>query len=312
MEKKLKEKVDALTAFENYCMENQSVWAFLIAFVNSVTALGVKIQSIFTTESQQEENNKGVTRTKQQKKQDMANEAVAVSQGLQAYAISISDMELFELMSRPYSHIMKSKDSPAIASCQLVRDTAIALPAEAIEPFGISEAVLNTLSQSITDFKDAAPTTRNVIAHKTVLTNNCAQLVNEGNMIMRKQLLKIGRQFKKTNPDFYAGLVANAKVGSHAVHAKIRIKLYDDVTSAPLANATVSISGTELSGMTNSKGACTITRVPQGQRTVSIVLSNYIPMELEINFQRGHSATRTVQLSPAFDIPAVKEAERVK
>lgn len=312
MKKTLKSQVDTFTAFEKFCNDNQSIWNGTVAFGDGVTALGVKTQSIISTESQQEENNKGITRTKSERKMDMANEAVAVAHALQAYAISVEDSTLYELMSVVYSTIMKSKDSAAIASCELVYDTAHGLAPAAILPFGISAAVLTTLQQTITEFKGTAPATRNVVTHKTVLTNNCMELVSEANTIMRDQLLKLGRQFKKTHPDFYEGLVANAKVIYTSVHAKIRIKLFDDVTSKPLANAQVTVSGTELMGTSNAKGECTVNRVPAGKREVSISLEKYIGMTLTINFQRGHSVTRTVEMAPAFDIPALKETVKEK
>lgn len=312
MKKHLKEQVDAMNAFKQFCNDNQLAWQLVVAFANALTGLDVKIQSILNTESQQEENNKGVTRTKTEKKEDMANEAVAVAHALQAYAVSISDATLYDLMSVVFTTIMKSKSSSAISSCQLVHTTASGLPLIAIEPFGISNVVLNTLRDSIAVFALASPTTRNVITNKTVLTDNLTTLVDEGNVIMRKQLLKIGRQFKKTNPDFYNGLVENAKVITNNVHAKIRLTILDDVTNLPLADTDVEIEGTDLRGKTNSAGKITLSKVPAGKRNVIISKANYIGMTLEqVNFQRGHSITRKVEMSPAFDIPAETVAKKV-
>jgi hypothetical protein len=315
MKKHLKEQVDAMNAFKKFCNDNQIVWQLVVGFANSLTGLGVKTQSIISTESQQEENNKGVTRTKAQKKEDMANEAVAIAHALQAYAVSISDATLYDLMSVVFTTIMKSKDTAAISACQLVFDTASGLPIDAIEIFGVSDAVLNTLRDSITIFSAASPTTRNVKTNKTVLTGSLTKLVDEGNTIMRKQLLKIGRQFKKTNPDFYNGLVENAKVIGNNVHAKIRLTVLDDVTNAPLVDADVVIEGTSLRGKTDSKGKITLSKVDAGKRNVIISKANYTTMTLEqVNFQRGHSITRTVELSPAFDVPAetIAKKETVK
>lgn len=312
MKKKLKEQADALLAFENFCNEpaNKPIWDSLLGFANGVTALDVKNQSIITTESQQEENNKGVTRTKTETKTDMANETVAVSHALQGYAISIGNQELFSLMSKSFSTIMKSKDTPAIASCTLVFNTASGLPSAAIEPFGISTTVLDTLNQSILDFKNMAPATRNVITNKTVLTDNCSQLVKEGNTIMRLQLLKIGRQFKKTHPDFYAGLVANAKVISSSVHSKIRITAEAGDPAFAVQGAAVSVSGTSLTGTTDANGKCTVSNVPAGERDVTVTKGD-MSVTKKFKFQRGHSITTTVNLSN-FDVPAVKEAWKQK
>jgi hypothetical protein len=127
---------------------------------------------------------------------------------------------------------------------------------------------------------------------------------------MRKQLLKIGRQFKKSNPDFYAGLVANAKVINNNIHSKIRLTVFDDVTEKVLDKALVVIDGTTIQGQTDAKGKITLSKVPEGKYNVIITKDNYIKMVLEdVVFQRGHSITRTVGMSPAFDVPAEKMAK---
>jgi hypothetical protein len=313
MKKSLKTYYDAFVAVQNYCNQHHAVWQFLLAFVNAFTAFGLKIQSITTTESQQEEDNKGVTRTKAEKKIDLANEATAVAQAMQAFARQKGDNALYSLMEIPYSEIMRSKASEAISKGELIVSTIDQYSMEELAPYGISDAVKETLVSAIEAFRQAAPTTRNVITRKTVLTNNCEQLVKEANSIMRLELLKLGRQFKKTHPDFYEGLVANAKLMNHTIHAKIRLKATDEATGLPVTGGLVTIEGTGLTGTFNSKGECTVTLVPKGKRNVTITHPNYDTMVLpQVNFQRGHSITQPVTLIPQYDLPPVKEPVEVK
>lgn len=313
MKKNLKMYYDTFRAVQNYCNQHNVVWQFLLAFVNAFAAFGVKIQSIETTEAQQEEDNKGVTRTKAEKKQALANEATAVAQALQAFARQTGNNELYSLMDIPYSEITRAKASEAISKGELIVSTLGNYPMEELEPYGISDAVKETLVQAIDSFRSAAPTTRNVITRKTVLTNNCEQLVKEANTIMRIELLKIARQLKKTNPDFYQGLVANAKLINHTVHAKIRLKATDDATGMPIVGGEVTIEGTALTGTFNERGECTITLVPAGKRNVTISHPNYDNKVLpQVNFQRGHSITKAITLIPQYDIPPVQEPARAK
>lgn len=313
MKKTLKMYYDAFRAVQNYCNQHNTVWQFLLAFVNAFAAFGVKIQSIETTEAQQEEDNKGVTRTKAEKKQDLANEATAIAQALQAFARKTGNNELYSLMEISYSEIMRAKASEAISKGELIVSTLGEYPMEELEPYGISDAVKETLVQAIDSFRSAAPTTRNIITRKTVLTDNLEQLVKEANSIMRIELIKIARQLKKTNPDFYAGLVANAKLINHTVHAKIRLKATDEATGMPVTGGLVTIEGTSLTGIFNDRGECTITLVPAGKRDVTISHANFETMVLpQVNFQRGHSITKPVALIPQYDIPPVKEPAKAK
>lgn len=300
MDKKLQESVDSFNAFTRFSKDNETIWTPVTAYGTGLTALELKVKTILTTESQQEENNKGVTRTKDEQKIEMANEAVGVAQAQQGYAMSIGDSTLFDLMSTPYSSIYRVKNPSAIAAAQLIYDTAKALPIVSLQPFGISAAVLDTLKTSIENFTAVAPSTRNVKAHRLVLTKNLTKLVKEANTIMRKNLLKIARQFKKTNPDFYAGLVANAKVIASSTHAKIYLTVSDQKTGVPLTGALVEIEGTVLKGLTDMKGKCTVTRVPEGIRNVTVKKTDYdVATLFAVEFKRGKSVRRIVTMVPA-------------
>lgn len=305
MKKSLKEVFDMIQAVDSFCESTRPVWQATPAMVTAVNSLGIKKQSIIVTESQQEENNKGVTMTKREKKIALANETTAIAQGLQAYGSQHNNPEVYELMDIPYSRILRDKDSAAIAAATLVLMTGQGIPAEQREAYGISDAVLDTLAESIAHFSSASPTTRNVITRKTVLTDNCFTLVKEANTIVRKQILKIGRLFKSANPDFYAGLVANAKVQNHNVHAKIRLTVTSGDAEMPVQGAVVTVEGTPLTGLTNNRGECTITLVPAGKRNVTVSHPNYHELVISgVNFQRGHSITKAVNLVPQFDMPA--------
>jgi len=299
MEKKLQQSVDSFNAFTKFSRENELVWISVTAYGIALTALELKVKSIIVTESQQEENNKGVTRTKDEQKSEMANEAIGVAQALQGYAISIGDNDLFDLMSTSYTNIYRVKNSEAIAAAQRVFDTASALPIASLQPFGISATVLTTLKTSIENFIAVAPSTRNVKAHRLVLTKNLTQLVKEANTLMRKNLLKIARQFKKTNPDFYAGLVGNAKVIRHTLHARLRLTVTDAKTKNVLPGALIEIEGTELKGMTDMKGKCTVTLVPAGMQTITVKKTGYeVYVMKDVEFKKGKAVTAAIAMEP--------------
>ena len=191
----------------------------------------------------------------------------------------------------------------------MIHDTAKKIPIANVTPFGLSDAVILSLSTSIAQYKEDAPATRTVITNKTALTEQVATLVDEGNTIVRKQLLKVSRQLKTTEPVFYTGLVASAKLMRNNTHAKVRITALEEDLNY-VENAQVTISGTNMTGMTDAKGGCTLTKVPKGMREVSVTKANYITWNANINFQNGHSITRKVIMNKTnFDVPAVVQAK---
>ncbi|MBK7853553.1 MAG: hypothetical protein IPJ79_00315 [Bacteroidetes bacterium] len=297
MQKKLKEQVDAFVAFVKFCKDNNIVWQNVEAFVTMLAGLELKIESIDSTEEAQEANKKGVTLTKRQKKTAMASQADAVALTAQSYARSKNDNELYSELAVNYSGILGAKDQEALVTSQRVYNIVNALPKEDLEKFGITEAVLDTLSDAIDVFAAVRPTTRNVKTRKEALTKNCKQLVSEGNDIMRKDLLKIGRQFKASHPDFYFGLVANAKVISSNIHCKLRITAKDSRTELPLTGAIVDIEGTGLQGVTDMKGKCTVTMVPAGKHAIALMKTGYERTVIEdVDFRKGKSTTLTANM----------------
>lgn len=298
MEKKLKVQVDAFVAFVKFCKDNNVVWQNVEAFVTMLAALELKIESIDSTEEAQEANKKGVTLTKKEKKTAMASRADAVGLGAQAYARSINDNELYSELSVSYSGINYANDQESLTIARRVYNVVSGLPKEAIAKFGITEAVLETLKDAIDVFAEVRPSTRNVKTRREALTRNCEQLVNEGNDIMRKDLLKIGRQFKATHPDFYFGMVANAKVINRHIHSKLRITAINDENKTPLTGVIVEIENTGLQGVTDMKGKCTITMVPEGKHVVQLLKTGYEKAVIDgVDFKKGKSTTITAKMA---------------
>jgi len=296
--------VDALEAFEKFCSDNSTVWSSVTAFGTALTALRLKINTIYSTESRQEENNKGVTHTKAETKAELANTTVAVSNAMQAYAVSIGNQTLFYQMSTSFSSMMYAKNEDAISRAQLVLDKTKSIPVATLTPFGITDPVIDALTAIIATFTSVAPSTRNVVTNKTVLTNNLKQLVKEGSDIMRKTLLKLGRQFMATDPDFYEGMVANAMVINRNIHAKLRLTVKDAETAQPLTGVLIEISETALQGMTDMSGKCTITNVTEGTYNVVLRKTSYEVYTIEnAEFKRGKSFSATVDMEPTVVEP---------
>ncbi|HKR03642.1 MAG TPA: carboxypeptidase-like regulatory domain-containing protein [Bacteroidia bacterium] len=317
MKRTLKEELDAFNRFQSFCNlpANKPIWQGLLSYSNGMTAMDLKIQAIYATDSQQEEDNKGVTRTRKQVKTAMANVASSTASCLQSFASVNDDQNLYSQMQIELSDIMRAKDATAIGKCNLVLQKASGLPLAAIEPFGISQLVIDTLEQSIEDYKGVAASTGDVRTIRKGLTKNLTTLTGEANKIMRTQLLKMGKQWRTSHPDFYEGMVNSAKVIRVSIHTKARVTVKDE-NDAFVENATIVITsadGSQLTGKTTAKGSCTISRVPEGSASMTISKPNFIEKTIEgLNFQRGKTLSRTITLLPEFDVPAVSETSKQK
>jgi hypothetical protein len=308
MKKVLKSRLSAMEAVYRFCQQNPAIMAMLLALSNSVTALGLMIQSIISVQSKQQANNSGVTVTKLQLKDTMISITAIVAFAMQSLAQKAKNMTLYFQLNIAPAELLSGSDSNAISKCREIYTLVHAIPEADRTPFGISDLVLTQMNNSISEFESDAPATRNVISDKTAFTKSLNTLVGEGNDIMRKEILKSGGFFKTSHPDFYNGLVSSAKLQISHTHTKIRVEATDDVTGNVIAGLTVKIQGTSFEATTNLKGTCLI-YLPEGTYTLICSKDHYIVMTLEVKVIRG-SNTVKVQLSPSFTIPAVQEEKK--
>jgi len=138
-----------------------------------------------------------------------------------------------------------------------------------------------------------------------MLTDLLLTLVNEGCSIMRDEILTLAIQLKESNPEFYAQLVQTSKVLPSHTHTKIRVEGRNDLDSSLLAGFKVIVQETGQVGLANLKGLCTI-YLDAGDYHLEISKENFITITLEAKVKKG-SNTITVEMSPAFNVPAVNK-----
>jgi hypothetical protein len=289
------------------CLQYPLVLLFLLALDNATTSIGLKIQSIISTQGKQQQNNKGVTLTKRQLKKTMLDLASGIAQAIQAYSKTISDETLFEKLRFAKAAYLKGGDNNAISLCRTIYDIVNAIPVLTREPFGVSDAVLLSFKNSTDDFEtNGAPSTRNVITKKTSLTKMLVTLVKEGNSIMRNQILKLADQLQEDYPEFYIEVNQAAKLIVANTHTKARVEAVDDSTNMVIQGMKVKVLQNGQEGLTNTKGLCVL-YLDAGTYTFEYSKDNYITMTVTVKIKRG-SNTLKAEMSPAFVIPAVNPA----
>jgi len=77
--------------------------------------------------------------------------------------------------------------------------------------------------------------------------------------------------------------------------AQLTITVRDSATGDPIRNAQVGIGGMEQSARTNGQGVARISRIPAGNRLVSVSRLGYEPVRIPVEFG-GEAVERTVQL----------------
>ncbi|MEP7169924.1 MAG: hypothetical protein ABI855_11190 [Bacteroidota bacterium] len=292
------------------CLEYPLVLLFLLALDSAVNSLGLKIQSIISTEGKQQLNNKGVTISKKKLKKMMVSLGSGIASAIQAYAVD-NNPTLYEQMRFPKSIYLKGDNDNAISACRTIYDIVSLIPQADRDAVGVTDAVLLSFKNLTDDFESkGASSTRKVIVNKTALTKMLATLVAEGNTIMRDKILKLSEQLKDQYPEFYIEVNQAAKLIESNTHTKIRVEGFNDSDGKSLgAGMKVLVTETSKQGVSNAKGLCTM-YLKEGIYNLVISMDNFITMNTKVTVIRG-SNTIKAQLSPAFTVPAVQQNEQV-
>lgn len=290
------------------CLEYPMVIMLLLALDNAVIALGLKIQSVLSTEGKQQLNNKGVTISKKKRKKMMVNLGSAIASAIQAFAVD-SDPTLYENMRFPKSVYLNGTDSDAISACRTIHTIVSAIPLADRNAVGVTDAVLLSFKNATDDYETkGSKSTRKVIVNKTALTRMLVTLVGEGNVIMRDKILKLSEQLKDQYPEFYIEVNQAAKLIESNTHTKVRVEGIDIESGESLGEGmTVLVQETGKQGTSGSNGLCTI-YLKEGVYHLEISMENYNTLIREVTVDRG-SNTIKAEMVPTFNVPAVKKKQ---
>jgi hypothetical protein len=315
---------DKLTSYQNTINtgnKGKSVWENHPAFAGSFNSFITVNVAINSQAALQEQALTGITIDKSEKKLSLALFLLNVSGAIQAYARKKNDNSLYDSMNFVESKTTRMGDAKFLTTAQFVHDTAQKIIPD-LTPFGISDQVLNSYQQEIDSYTlnySTAP--KEAKENRKNLTNVVLpDLFKQADTIVRDELLKLVIQFSATNPEFVNNFIASTFIGtSGTFHTRLRV--HADVTTdsssspAPAAKATVTIEGTTLTGITDDKGNCTISKVPvdkKGKSTYNVIITwngQSLPFPAT-DFQRGKSTTIKAEFQPQFDVPASKPMKK--
>lgn len=100
---------------------------------------------------------------------------------------------------------------------------------------------------------------------------------------------------------FISLLAATAAAQSNTV--RLAVKNHD--TKEAIANATVTVQGTELSATANANGVAELVNIPDGEQTLIVASLGYTSAELKLTFPLADSSERTVLLELSNEVGEV-------
>jgi hypothetical protein len=269
-----------LKVLDKYGPQVASIVAFALAKGNFALA----VQLIRKANLVQEKTTKGKTLDKQAMKEALSDEAYTVATAVQAYAATINDNDLYELVHYSRSTLLGMEDERLPQICQLIL-TAANDHAAALVDFGVDAVQLAELDASIQNWGNESTEPRMAISERVAATGGLPGLFGAADEILKKQLDKLMEKFRKSDPVFYNTYKSARKIvnaGHGQITATVKGKVVDAATQLGIAGATVEDTDMEVVVVTDANGFFEMKKVSLGETEFTVMAEGFVPVSLTV------------------------------
>lgn len=217
------------------------------------------ISQIETFREKQERNNSGTAQLKASLREKLTASTLNVARKVTAYAIDEENTELQQVVNYTKSVLDKSADTILRDRCQIIHNTAKG-ELENLEPYGVTQSMLETLQKDIDKFKEIIPEPRLKITTKKDATDELGILFKNTDKLLKK-MDKVFEMIREEHPEFYRNYKNNRILinpGSQQLPITGTVK---DENNNPIPNVVITETKTGLRMTTGVKGTFKIKKI---------------------------------------------------
>lgn len=189
-------------AVTKVCDANATAYATLPAFDTAYTTFKGLVKNINDANTALQGKVTGITDDKLAKRQAMADATLVPAAALLAYAHATNNHELADDADVTETEILRCKETDADDICLHIHELAVPHLAD-LASYGLTQADLDTLADSIDDFTEKIGNPRNHIINTKTTRGNMNGYFTEADNLLAKQLDNLIVVLKKKYPDFY-------------------------------------------------------------------------------------------------------------
>lgn len=274
------------------------------AWDDGINTLQSKCASIDSLVQAQAKELKGYAAHKKALKESVCLLVYAIIKPAAAFAKTTSNEILLAQVKLSLSSLRETDDS--IFGQKMADLIAAVNPYIAsLADYSVTPAMVTAAISAVNAYNQFEAVPRNKVGERKSITEAIDTMMKDTNDFVRFVLDPLAVAFKENNPDYYSAYRAMRKhVPVHNGTTKLRLTVINDVNDSPVPLATASISGTDLTGITDINGKCSINIVPKGIRTVTVSCNGFTAQTTGfIDFVQGDFVDVTVRMVPSFDVP---------
>ena len=265
-----KTKLAMYNAVINFCDKNMTVIDSIPALRASYTSFTGTITLITHTIQQKAEILTGIAAGKADARQALAREAATLAAQVYAYANVKALIPLKEKVSLSVSYLSRLKDVELPAVCKNILKAAMENVTE-LAGYNVTAHTNTAFAAMIKAYESIEPDPRNAVSERVMQGASLRSLYKVADNVLKNEMDKMIARCINTNPDFFGAYTSNrVLVDAATTSSQIKGTATDRSNGNPLDNATVAITDTDITAMTNGKGKFVIKQLVPGKYTVTI------------------------------------------
>jgi len=154
----------------------------------------------------------------------------------------------------------------------------------------VTAAKVTAWQTLLTALQNILSNPKNAIANRVALNKNIYSLLRDCMFKLTNEGDTLIYQFQQTNLNYFNTYWSNRKLNTHHVPTQLRAHVMDDL-SQPVSKATVSIQGTQVTGMTDDSGYCFLDGFGFGDFSVTVTTQAGSYVFGPFDFKKGESLT---------------------
>lgn len=293
MEKFQEDTLNMYQAANDVLVANLAIYAANVPFKEAVTMLGEQIEIIQNLRDQQDEDIKGITEDKQQRRELLEEQTHTIGSIITFYASTTNNRTLLQKVNFTRSALRNSRDNELPGMSEQVHQEAVA-NAAALLPFGLTAPMTTALETAISDFVAYISKPRAAKSETSAATEQLPTVFEATTTLLEEQLDRGMELFKTSHVDFYqqyfnARIVVNSPTRKRA----LEITFKDSVTQQPIAHINVKIDDA-INRRSSNLGNIRVQNLTEGSHTLIASLPGYNTWQQTFNVITGETTKLVV------------------